>query len=179
MLVNLNLDGGKSGKIVINLDENIKIQLPQLKMLQLICVNYANDACLTRLFKGCPELQEVVVERNWNSDSVIAYCISGPKLRKVTVISVVPPITQPNQAPNFGSLQISCPMPEYICLWHCFPYDLTVKYLSGITEAHFRLKPHDNNYARKLLNIVRGLTSIKYLSLSDPTMKVMESLLYL
>ena len=74
---------------------------------------------------------------------------------------------------------MSCPMLEYIYLWHCFPYDLSVKYLSGITEAHFRMKPHDNNYARKLLNIVRGLTSIKYLSLSDPIMKVMESLLHL
>nr|GFC16047.1 F-box/FBD/LRR-repeat protein At4g26340-like [Tanacetum cinerariifolium] len=158
-LVNLILDGGKWGKIVINLDENIKIQLPKLKMLQLICVNYANDACVTRLFQGCPELQEVVVERHWDSDSVSAYCISGPKLRKVTVISALMPFTQPNQVPKFGSLQISCPMLEYICLWNYFPYDLSVKHLSGITEAFFHMTPHDSNYAHKLLNIVRGLTS--------------------
>lgn len=170
-LVNLNLDSEK-GDLVVNLDENTTINLPNLKSLELISVTYMDDACVKRLFEGCPELEEVYVQRTKSDNIVSCYCISGPKLKKVTVIFAV------NDFTEFGisrSIQITCPNMEYICIWNDFPFDLSIGYLSSITEAHFCVRSFDNEYAEKLLNLLRGMTSVKHLSLSASTMKVMES----
>ncbi|PWA45555.1 hypothetical protein CTI12_AA516880 [Artemisia annua] len=176
-LVTLNLDCGQSGKIVINLDESMEINLPKLKKLYLISVTYANEACVKGLFKGCPELEEIVVERTKQDNIRNDFCIIGPNLKKVTVIFTVQRLLQRNRsrqlspAPDVCRLRISCPKLEYISIRNRFPYDLSIEYLAGIVQAHFCMTPYDEKYARKLLNIIRGLTSVKYLSLSAQTME--------
>ncbi|PWA69600.1 hypothetical protein CTI12_AA296420 [Artemisia annua] len=155
----------------------MEINLPKLKKLYLISVTYANEACVKGLFKGCPKLEEIVVERTKRDNILNDFCISGPNLKKVTVIFTVQCFLlrnrsrQPSPAPDVCRLRISCPKLEYISIRNHFPYDLSIEYLAGIAQAHFCMTPYDDKYARKLLNIIRGLTSVKYLSLSAQTME--------
>jgi hypothetical protein len=81
-LVNLNLDCGQSGNIVINLNESMEFNLPNLKKLYLISVTYANEVCVKRIFRDCPELEEVVVEITKHDNILNDYCISGRNLKK-------------------------------------------------------------------------------------------------
>ncbi|GJV71848.1 hypothetical protein Tco_1491843 [Tanacetum coccineum] len=60
-----------SGKSYSHLDST-NFRVPSSVMLQNLSA---------KLFQGCPELQEVAVERDWDIDRVDSYCISGPELR--------------------------------------------------------------------------------------------------
>ncbi|GJS58344.1 probable WRKY transcription factor 65 [Tanacetum coccineum] len=54
-----------------------------LTHLHQICVNYANDACVAKLFQGCPKLEEIMVQQSWDSDMPITE-IDGSRLKSET-----------------------------------------------------------------------------------------------
>nr|GEW72688.1 probable WRKY transcription factor 65 [Tanacetum cinerariifolium] len=43
---------------------------------------------MLRRHEGCPKLEEIMVQRSWDSDSLSSYCIRYPKYRKVPITEI-------------------------------------------------------------------------------------------
>ena len=59
---------------------------------------------------------------------------------------------------------------------HAFALYVAVSVGANVSGGHVKpaVTPYDVEHARKLLNIIRGLPTVKYMSLSAQTMKALE-----
>ena len=60
---------------------------------------------------------------------------------------------------------------------HAFALYVAVSVGANVSGGHVKpaVTPYYDEYARKLQNIIRGLPTVKYMSLSSQTMEVLES----
>ncbi|CAN8325996.1 unnamed protein product [Cochlearia groenlandica] len=67
------------------LNAPLSVCLPSLKILSLECVNYKDDGTLPRLLSGCPNLEDLLVER-CEGDTTMNSIIVVPSLQILTLI---------------------------------------------------------------------------------------------
>nr|GEU72835.1 origin of replication complex subunit 4 [Tanacetum cinerariifolium] len=126
-------------------------------VLQQIFVNYANDVCVAKRFRGYLELQVVMVERNWDNDSRTIFNANKEivlmALRKNDVYVIDMSSMTPNRSCFFAKA-----LESVNCLWH--------KRLSHLNFKNI------NKFAKQ--NKVLDLPSLVY-SKDNPFPKVTRS----
>ena len=71
--------------ILIDVPNGLSVSFPSLKILYLLWVAYANNESVSRLFRGCTVLEELVVDR-YSEDNVRNFIISIPTLKTLSYI---------------------------------------------------------------------------------------------
>ncbi|XP_033138792.1 putative FBD-associated F-box protein At3g50710 [Brassica rapa] len=91
--------------ILVYVPDDLVVSLSSLKTLHLLCVEYENEESHRRLLRGCPVLEELVVDKtdNWSvrSSSVVVPSLERLSLNYVDII-------------DYGHLCLSEDMPELV-----------------------------------------------------------------
>lgn len=74
--------------ILVYVPDDLVVSLSSLKTLHLLCVEYENEESHRRLLRGCPVLEELVVDKtdNW---SVRSSSVVVPSLERLSVLKSV------------------------------------------------------------------------------------------
>ncbi|KAH0859749.1 hypothetical protein HID58_088010 [Brassica napus] len=86
-ILNMNLVVLKLYKsILVYVPDDLEVSLSSLKTLHLLCVEYENEESHRRLLRGCPVLEELVVDKtdNW---SVRSSSVVIPSLERLSVLN--------------------------------------------------------------------------------------------
>ncbi|CAH8367420.1 unnamed protein product [Eruca vesicaria subsp. sativa] len=72
----------------IGLDVPVDVWLPSLRTLHLINVKYETKECHSRLLSGCPVLEELVLDKSLNSNSLRTFYVEMPNLQSLSIIDI-------------------------------------------------------------------------------------------
>jgi len=133
------------------LDVPSSVCLPSLKVLHLKTVDYEDDASLPSLLFGCPNLEELFVERH-DQDLEMDVTFVVPSLRRLSMIDK-----------NYGQCDqyvIDVPSLKYLNITDDAVYDVRqIENMPELVEAHVDIT---QGVTHKFL---RALTSVRQLSL--------------
>lgn len=79
----------------IGLDVPVDVWFPCLKTLHLVSVKYETKGCHSRLLSGCPVLEELVLDKSLNSNSLRTFYVEMPSLQRLSIVDIC-------EEPNYG-----------------------------------------------------------------------------
>ncbi|KAF8093637.1 hypothetical protein N665_0382s0026 [Sinapis alba] len=79
----------------IGLDVPLDVWFPSLKTLHLISVEYETKDCHSRLLSGCPVLEELVLDKSLNSNSLRTFYVEMFNLQRLSIVDIC-------EEPNYG-----------------------------------------------------------------------------
>ncbi|CAA7055985.1 unnamed protein product [Microthlaspi erraticum] len=148
----------------ILVDVPFPVSLPSLTRLELSCVVYRDEESHVRLLSGCPVLKDLTVLRSDNvgrvDDNVRKFRVKVPSLLNLTYS-----FRQVNEDDTDDrSLVIDTPALKYLNIIHGWGGSCSMEYMPHLVYAYIcvRFYPDDN--------LLRSLSSIKYLQLDPPDM---------
>ncbi|XVF18878.1 hypothetical protein REPUB_Repub11eG0061400 [Reevesia pubescens] len=135
----------------IELDVPGIVSLPSLKVLHLVWTKYTNDESVSRLFAGCPVLQELLVD-GFAADNALNLNISIPTLKRLSICFYV----------GLGKykLKLNVPILEYINLQDKLPLEFHIENVSSLVEAKITVSLLEENH----IPLLKALYNAKFLS---------------
>ncbi|XVF70322.1 hypothetical protein PTKIN_Ptkin11bG0152500 [Pterospermum kingtungense] len=127
------------------------VSLPSLKVLHLVWIKLTDDESASRLFSGCPVLQELLLQEI-HGDNALNLNISIPSLKRLSLMFF---------AGYIQKLKMNAPILEYLILKDnqvSLEYD--VEDVSSLLEAQVTVSSLANTH----LSLVRALYNAKFLS---------------
>ncbi|CAA7025384.1 unnamed protein product [Microthlaspi erraticum] len=144
----------------VYLDVPVNVCLPSLTSLILENVDYADDQTLPRLLSGCPNLEELFVQR-YDGDETVDSTVVVPSLQRLTILDI-------NHA-TCGRYVIDVPSLKYLNITDNVVYNSRqIENMPELVEAHVDIA---DGVTHKFL---RALTSARRLSLSLSLSEVMQ-----
>lgn len=151
--------------ILVYVPDDLEVSLTSLKTLHLLCVEYGNEESHRRLLRGCPVLEELVVDKtdNWDltSSSVIM-----PSLERLSVLFQHRDYESYSDKIEHESyndrVTINVPSLKYLSYVDIVDYGhlcLSEEGMPELVEAHVKLVCESPE------KLMRSLTAVKRLSL--------------
>ncbi|KAK6229460.1 hypothetical protein SCA6_018411 [Theobroma cacao] len=137
----------------IVLDVPGTVSLPSLKVLHLALIKYASDASVSRLFAGCPVLQELLVQK-FDGDNALALNISISTLKTLSISF--------STGRGAHKLKINAPILEYLNLQDNLPLEYDIENVSSLVEANVTVSFLENRH----IPLVKALSNVKCLSIN-------------
>ncbi|XVE93835.1 hypothetical protein REPUB_Repub01dG0229000 [Reevesia pubescens] len=146
-------------------DVPASVHLPSLRILHLISLaRYPTDDSLTRLFSGCPVLEELNLEIDLDDDIVVLN-INVPSLKRITLQTI-----------NFGAgnpeykLVINAPLLEKLDLRDRAP-NFLIQDISSLVEAVIKVDERDEpDHNQQMFELLEKVANVRFLSLSSSTL---------
>ncbi|PWA45659.1 F-box/RNI-like superfamily protein [Artemisia annua] len=142
------------GKFVLDVPGDVLF--PCLKKIDLVSIVYSCDKSLTNLISGCPELEELNVERLIRDDNLEIFKVSSPFLKRLGM-------NFSQETSRVLVVDIDAPKIEYLdIIGQMYRYKFSIEPLC-IIEAHVTI---DGSISKELLSC---LSSAKMLALTNET----------
>lgn len=137
--------------------------LPSLKVLHLKTVDYEDDASLPNLLSGCPNLEELCLERH-DQDSEMDFTVVVPSLRRLSMMD--------ENYVECGRYVIHVPSLKYLNITDEAVYNVRqIENMPELTEAYVEIT---QGVTHKFL---RALTTVRHLSLCLSLSEVMLNII--
>ncbi|CAA7025388.1 unnamed protein product [Microthlaspi erraticum] len=138
----------------------VNVSLPSLTSLILENVDYADDQTLPRLLSGCPNLEELFVQRH-DSDETMDATVVVPSLQRLTMLET--------HSGTRGRYVIDVPSLKYLSITENVVYNFRqIENMPELEEADLDIT---HGVTQRFL---RALTSVRRLSLSVSLSEVMN-----
>ncbi|XP_022717729.1 F-box/FBD/LRR-repeat protein At4g26340-like [Durio zibethinus] len=136
----------------IELDVPGTVSLPCLKVLHLVWIKCRRDESVSRLFCGCPVLQELLL-KNLDCDNALNFNISIPTLKSLFISFFTGQVS--------CKLKINAPILQYLNLQANLPQlEYDVEDVSSLDEANVTVSLLGNHH----IPLVKALCNAKFLS---------------
>ena len=158
--------------IILQLQDNSKIYLPSLKLLQLVDMYRLDLNSTNILLSGCPILENL--EISFTPESLATLRVSSSTLKRLTIDSE-------NEIGAY--LEIDAPDLKYLSLTNItFRNAAAVGNLHNVEEAHLDVistprapsSPSTSESVEPVFRLLRALSGIKHLELLSSATKVTE-----
>ncbi|GKB90464.1 F-box/RNI-like/FBD-like domains-containing protein [Tanacetum coccineum] len=144
------------GKFVLDVPRDVLF--PCIKKIDLVSIVYSCDKSLTNLISGCPELEELYVERLIRNDNLKIFKVSSPFLKKLG-------INFTRDASRVLVVDIDTPKIEYLeIIGQMHSYKFSIEPLC-IIGAHVSIDASIND------RLLMCLSSAKILALTNKTVR--------
>ncbi|KAM7472587.1 hypothetical protein LguiA_010770 [Lonicera macranthoides] len=168
------------GRFKLNLSTP-SVGLPSLKILHLHRVKYEDEECVRKLFRSCPVLEDLVIER-YDEDGATTFNISSASLIRLKIYFAF------HEQITRSVLQINTPALKYLDLKDTRSWRVSLTNMVSLVEANIdaciwsRLGDGDDDeqddnliiYDYILFKLLEGLSNAKFLSLSCNTMEALS-----
>nr|GEU70506.1 hypothetical protein [Tanacetum cinerariifolium] len=145
-----------NGKFVLDVPGDVLF--PCIKKIDLVSIVYSCDKSLTNLISGCPELEELYLERLIRNDNLKIFKVSSPNLKKLGINST-------RDASRVLVVDIDAPKVEYLeIIGQMHSYKFSIEPLC-IIGAHVSIDASIND------QLLMCLSSAKILALTNKTVR--------
>ncbi|GAA0179696.1 hypothetical protein LIER_30004 [Lithospermum erythrorhizon] len=144
------------------------VELPRLRVLQLVNEPLVyNQSISSSILKGCPELEELILNSLMISDSTLE--ISLPKLRRLEIKEC-----NNNYDRGFGVV-LDAPALECLLLDDYLALDYSVKYMDSIhhVQVNILVRPTESVSVKNVMKLFHKFSHVKLLTLSTSTMEIL------
>lgn len=136
----------------VYLDVPVSVSLPSLTSLTLENVDYVDEQTLPRLLSGCPNLEELFVQRH-EADETMDATVVVPSLQRLTMLDIF--------SGTRGRCVIDVPSLKYLSITEKVVYNFRqIENMPELAEADVDITHGVTQ------NFLRALTSVRRLSLS-------------
>uniref|UniRef100_A0A5B7CCT0 Putative F-box/RNI/FBD-like domains-containing protein n=1 Tax=Davidia involucrata TaxID=16924 RepID=A0A5B7CCT0_DAVIN len=153
-------------EIVISVPASGLVCFPNLKILHLISVKYANDDSVHKLFSSCPVLEDLLIKLI-EADNELTFSICASALKRLTI----------ETGGDDCKFEINAPALQYLNFKDHVFEDFSVQNLSSLVQANVYLSDIydiDCVFSDIVFKLLEQPSNVKFLFLSGQTMEALS-----